>query len=569
MKHATRHPLLAVARTALAVTVVTTLALPAGAGAAEDPETSGASLPAAVAAPKDAYENDATPATARDLLAPDVWAGMSRFATTPLTQARTLHAADDARPDEADQDWLRFEVDDTAVSSGMSLLIEAVTSNPRVDPVIELYGPYPDGKLPSPTPVSALVAGDDGATQTDPVALAGFDDDPWFAGRGASAALVLDPGGDGAGTYFVRIRPYWAGASGGFGGGAGAYTLRVKAGLATRLAGKDRYSTAVAVSRERYGAGALAGGACVVASGEGFADALAGSTLAGAVRGPLLLTARRSLPSVVGAEVRRLGVSTVYVLGGTVAVGGKVAASLDKLPGVNVVRVAGRDRYETAVRVAERAAAVLRERGESLAPVAFVASGATFPDALAAAPMAAYNTAPVLLTPRANAQPGMMAALARLGVTDVVVVGGTPAVSAGVQRALARRLGSSHVRRLAGSDRFSTARAVAAWAVAGGADGRVGTSGSPASLRALQPASVGLASGVSFADALTGGVLCGQRGAPVLLTSPGKLSSGALGYGDSLGRTFLKSYAFGGSPAISQTALDHFDLLTTSWWGSQ
>ncbi|MBE0475617.1 MAG: cell wall-binding repeat-containing protein [Coriobacteriia bacterium] len=403
------------------------------------------------------------------------------------------------------------------------------------------------------------------------MARAGFDDEPWFASRGASGAIVLDPSGRGAGTYFVRIRPYRGGPSGGFGGGAGGYTLRVKSGLAQRLEGADRYATAVRVSRERFADGELAGGACVIASGTGFADALAGSTLAGAVRGPLLLTAPRSLPSAVSAEVRRLGASTVYVLGGTSAVGAGVAQALGRLRGVRVVRVAGRDRYETAARVAEQARVVLRARGEEMPRCAFVASGEGFPDALSAAPMAAYNAAPVLLTPNRKTHPAMLGALARLGITDAVIVGGTPAVSESVQRDVERKLGGSRrVRRVSGRDRYQTSRAFARWAVAGGSDMRVGTSASPAALAALQPASVGLASGVVFPDALTGGVFCGLRGAPVLLTGPDRLSGGVLGYVDSIGQpTFLKSYAFGSRKAIAQRAMDHFDLLTTAWWGSQ
>ena len=526
-------------------------------------------LPAPRVAPRDTFESDDTPASARILLSPDIWTAMARFGAAPLLQSRTFHAADDALPDAADQDWVRFNIDDAAVASGMSLLIEAVSADPRVDPVVELYGPFGAGKVPGATAVSELAAASDGDIATDSAARAGFDDDPWFASRGSSAALTLDPSGNGAGTYFVRVRPYWAGADEGFGGGAGGYTLRVKAGLATRIQGRDRYETAVRVSAERYGNGELVGGACVVASGTGFADALAGSTLAGALRGPLMLVAPNALPAPVAAEIRRLGVSTVYVLGGPRAVGAAPATAIDRLPGVSVVRIAGRDRYDTAIRVAETAQGVVRARGEELAPLAFVASGASFPDALSAAPMAAYNVAPVLLTPPRLADARVLGALQRLGVQDAVLVGGGAAVSADVQRAIEARLGGGRVLRIAGADRYQTSRAFAAWAVAGGADGRVGTAAAPQAIEALQPASVGLASGTSFADALTGGVLCGMRGAPVLLTAPAKLSPGVLGYVDSLGATFAKSYVFGGSAAVSQAAMDHFDLLTTAWWGPQ
>lgn len=82
-----------------------------------------------------------------------------------------------------------------------------------------------------------------------------------------------------------------------------------------RLAGSDRYSTAVAISKNVFSNGAPI---VFLARADAFADALAGGTLS---RGPILLVPRcGTVPSVVLAEIRRLGADEVVALGGGSAV---------------------------------------------------------------------------------------------------------------------------------------------------------------------------------------------------------------------------------------------------------
>lgn len=82
-----------------------------------------------------------------------------------------------------------------------------------------------------------------------------------------------------------------------------------------RLAGSDRYSTAVAISKNVFPSGAPI---VFLARADAFADALAGGTLS---RGPILLVPQcGAVPSVVLAEIRRLGASEVVALGGAGAV---------------------------------------------------------------------------------------------------------------------------------------------------------------------------------------------------------------------------------------------------------
>ncbi|MBE0476631.1 MAG: cell wall-binding repeat-containing protein [Coriobacteriia bacterium] len=515
----------------------------------------------AFSAPEDAYE------AAGD----DTWnaAGVrnitSKFMSLELPGVAYVesHTLDKADADGADEDWLKFDFKASDREFPFSLLIEAVGKTPDVDPVIEVFGPGD----PVLTPYAELPSFDgelSDVTAPDPNSIAWGMRDSWFAGRGASAAVMFSSG-SAPGRYYIRVRPYYQGPGGGgfAGGGAGAYELRLKAGTALRLAGPDRYRTSTAISREMFAKGALKGGACVVANGLDFPDALAGSTLAGAVGGPLLLTGPNSLEGSVEAEIKRLGVSTVYVLGGTPALSRAVFNRIDGIPNVRAVRVAGRDRYATAREIAKKAYQLAGGGPRT----AFVASGVNFPDALSASPMAAYNGAPVLLTRPDALSTAAEGAIKDLGITDVIVVGGEPAVSKAVHTRLTKLLnGTSHVRRIGGKNRYQTSASFAKWAttISGAYNGgRVGTPANPNDLWALYPAQSGVASGLKFPDALAGGIAAGLAGCPlVLLDESDAALTAYVGYLDAVGQPQTKTYVYGGEATMSEVVMAVVDILT-------
>ena len=121
---------------------------------------------------------------------------------------------------------------------------------------------------------------------------------------------------------------------------------------------------------------------------------------------------------------------------------------------VPVSRYAGPDRYATSARVsaATFAAGV---------PVAYVATGSTFPDALSSAPAGGVKGGPVLLVKRTAIPSSVAAELARLKPQRIVVLGGTTSVSDGVRSTLGRYTRGS-VSRLAGADRYATSAKVSA-----------------------------------------------------------------------------------------------------------
>ena len=187
----------------------------------------------------------------------------------------------------------------------------------------------------------------------------------------------------------------------------------------------------------------------------------------------------------------------IVILGGTAVVPTAVEARLNSCTNGTVTRVAGPNRYSTAARIAVRAF-------PGGATTAYLANGTAYPDGVAAGPVAALNSAPLLLT-RASTLPGETAQVLRdLGVTTVVIVGGESAISSAIEA----QLSSGYVvARIAGATRDATAAAISASAFPGPVDVAYVTTGT------------------NFPDALVGGPAAYANGGPILLTDPDQLSA--------------------------------------------
>ncbi|WP_111719428.1 cell wall-binding repeat-containing protein [Homoserinimonas sp. OAct 916] len=257
-----------------------------------------------------------------------------------------------------------------------------------------------------------------------------------------------------------------------------------------RLAGDDRYATAVAISKQFASADVV-----YVATGTGYADALGAAPAAAKQSGPLLLTAPKSLPANVAAEVKRLKPQQIIVVGGTGAVSNGVLNSLKKI--ANTTRIGGADRFETGRLLVADAFAT--------SATAYFATGLDFPDALSASAAAGKIGAPVILVDgRKKSVDKATSALAKkLGVKTAYIAGGTGAVSAGIETSLKK---TASVKRLSGTDRYSTSVAInkSAFTTANQAYFAVGT---------------------GYADALAGAALAGKNAAPLYVVPKNCVSS--------------------------------------------
>ena len=237
----------------------------------------------------------------------------------------------------------------------------------------------------------------------------------------------------------------------------GAMTTSTTGVTLDRLGGANRYATAVEISKAVWPDGAANGKHVYIASGENFPDALAGGPAAASQDEPLLLVPRTgTLPSVVASELKRLTPSYITIFGGTGAVSLDMATQLKPFAGAKeVYREAGRDRYDTAAKLANYATTWSGSTPTYPATV-YIANGTTFADALSGGAAAALKGAPLMLTSKDVLNDSTASTLAQINPATIVVLGGTGAISSTVFNQLKGYAKAGNVRRIGGVDRFDT-----------------------------------------------------------------------------------------------------------------
>lgn len=255
-----------------------------------------------------------------------------------------------------------------------------------------------------------------------------------------------------------------------------------------RVAGANRYATAASVSRQFFSPNVPV---AVVATGWNFPDGLAAGPAADQLGGPVLFVTPTNIPSVTRTELVRLKPQRIIVVGGTSVISSAVRAELDTLTAGPATRVSGVSRYDTA-------AALSAHAFPGGANIAYLATGASFPDALAGGPAAGIQGAPMLLTSRTRLNSATRAELLRLNPDRVMLLGGTGAISNAVANEIAQ---FATVERVSGSDRYQTALAISQ---------RVFGTDRPG---------VMLATGRGWPDALSAGAAVQHTRGPILLST--------------------------------------------------
>lgn len=252
-----------------------------------------------------------------------------------------------------------------------------------------------------------------------------------------------------------------------------------------RVYGADRYDTAMTIANKyKSKMGVSKFDNLIVASGEGYADALSGAYLSKVKDAPMLLVNNRSwsqdkVAKYISSNLNPGG--TVYILGGEGAVSKDFE---DKLAGYNVKRLGGRDRYATNI-------AILKEAGTTSQDV-LVCSGMNFADALSAS--AVGKPIVVVGDKLTNEQKNY---LGQLTSKKYYLIGGSAVVSNDIADALKSK--NTTVQRVYGADRYKTSVAIAKTFFGSNIKTAV------------------VAYGNDFPDGLCGGVLAGKFNGPLLL----------------------------------------------------
>lgn len=272
----------------------------------------------------------------------------------------------------------------------------------------------------------------------------------------------------------------------------------------------------------------------VVATTNVFQDALSSQFLAQHLTTGTLLTPTESLSQVTATTLEKEGITTVDVVGGPLALSTTVVKAIENLPadqcgGVNPVgnvvvhRIFGKTQYATAMAVAELVGSAGSKAfpgaysttnatggtgmfndtagsGSSAPagslPTAILASGEEFQDAQAASVISYRTRLPMLLTPATQLSTTAVAAIEKLGIKQVILMGGPLAVSNAVESSLVAKTGVS-VLRIAGKDYTDTSQELARFEAAAATDGLDWTLGHR----------VMVARGNGYTDGLAGAVL--------------------------------------------------------------
>lgn len=300
----------------------------------------------------------------------------------------------------------------------------------------------------------------------------------------------------------------------------GATEYAVTAAQVRTYAGVDRYGTARAAYHAQFAGATVA----VLTSGENYPDALSAAALAKKLGTGILLTPAGSLAQDTRLELQSDPIATVYIVGGTAAISQAVQNAIaamhvnnDPSQGlINVVRVAGADRYAT-----NNAADLM---AGAPGGTAVVATGTNFADALAVSPIVYAEGYALILTDPNTLVASAQSTLVNLGIKHVVIVGGTSAISATVETAIKGLNGGITVDyRVAGADRTATAAQIANWATAGlsAANGysALNTGGLAPFNVAGNITTVFLARGDAFPDALATGPVAGAQSHVIVLSA--------------------------------------------------
>lgn len=258
----------------------------------------------------------------------------------------------------------------------------------------------------------------------------------------------------------------------------------------TRLWGDGAEDTMKQIVREAFPSSSSV---AILATNNGYWDALSAASLAGSYKAPILLTGRNALPKQTVAELKRLHVEKVYLCGGEHVVSKAVERELAKLD-ITVERYAGQWASDTANEIARHMPATT--------DTCFIATSWGYSDALSVASYAYAHHTPIFLT---NYETGLLdestvQLIKSQGFKHIYLIGGFLALPAEVDRQLGISSGVT-VERLAGTTQYDTSALVANKMLSLG----------------MTMNNFAIATAYSYEDALCGAPLCGLNNTVIIL----------------------------------------------------
>ncbi|CCL06710.1 TPA: cell wall-binding protein Cwp20 [Clostridioides difficile] len=209
---------------------------------------------------------------------------------------------------------------------------------------------------------------------------------------------------------------------------------------ASALTGTDRYETSIKISQAGWENAENA----VLINDSAIADALAATPFAYKKNAPILLTGSSQINEKTLAELKRLKVKNVYVVGGEASINEK---SLDtiKSNNISVSRISGSDRYQTSMNIAKELNNI-----SNISKISVVNGEKGLADAVSIGAVSAQNDMPIILTNENSNITEINNLFKNKKIDKSYVIGGEYTVSKNIENKL------QNPQRISGSTRNET-----------------------------------------------------------------------------------------------------------------
>lgn len=276
----------------------------------------------------------------------------------------------------------------------------------------------------------------------------------------------------------------------------------------------------------------------VLASKDGYWDALSASALAGALRAPVLLSGRDALPQETIDQLQRLGTKRAYLVGGRSVMSNAVVDQLHAL-GISTVTVAGKRAQDTSNMVARKLPS---------SDVCFIATSWGYQDALSASSFAYAKKAPIFLANDAGMlDRSTLACIRSKNFKRVVLIGGESVLAPELVQQL-NQAGVKNIQRIAGETAYDTSALFAQWALNHG----------------MRANNMAIATGYGYEDALVGAALCGKKGSVMVLADDSNTTAVDL-IVDAQKNKISNYYILGGQSVVGERVSEGLENVFSSF----
>lgn len=191
-----------------------------------------------------------------------------------------------------------------------------------------------------------------------------------------------------------------------------------------KLVGDERQHTAVEISKEGWKNGAEK---VIIVSGYAIADGITATPLATTYDSPILLTMKDYVPKETLDEITRLNPKEIIVIGGDFVVSNKVVNDLESSTKLPVRRIAGADRHETSLKIAQEI-----DNNHDVSKAYIVNGYKGEAEAMSIAPKAGMDKQPIILTEETTLPTSSYNWLKNENLKDAYFIGGETAITTDV-----------------------------------------------------------------------------------------------------------------------------------------